>query len=248
MKNKSSYLAIILAAGKGTRLDSKVPKPLHKVNNLPIIDYLINAFSFFSNIKILTVVGHQKDKLIEHIGDRSFYVVQQDQNGTGGAVKASLDFIKKYQNVFVFVGDSPFVHKNYIEKMMLSHQETDADCSFLYSEYPFDLPYARLFFDKNKNLEKLIEFCDLNNKNKDISSFFTSHYLFKSQFLLNQIDNLELNSVTGECNLTEIINICIENKNVINPILIKEFWNLMGINTLDDIKRINLYKNYDKKN
>ena len=248
MENNSSYLAIILAAGKGTRLDTNIPKPLYKINNLPIIDHLINTFSFFSNIDVLTVVGHQKDKLTEHIGDRSFYVVQQDQNGTGGAVKASLDFIKKHQNVFVFVGDSPFVHKDYIEKMMLSHKETDADCSFLYSEFPFDLPYARLFFNKNKKLEKLIEFCDLNNKDKDVVSFFTSHYLFKSQFLLNQINNLGLNSATGECNLTEIINICIENKNMINPILIKEFWNLMGINTLDDIKRINSYKNYDKKN
>ena len=248
MKNKSSYLAIILAAGKGTRLDIDIPKPLYKINNIPIIDHLIGTFSFFSNVDILTVVGYKKNKLIGHIQGRSFYVVQEVQNGTGGAVKASLDFINRYQNIFVFVGDAPFIHKSYIEKIMLSHIGTDADCSFLYSKFPFNLPYARLFFDKNKNLEKLIEFCDLDNKDKNISTFFTSHYLFKSQFLLNQIDNLGLNSPTGECNLTEIINICIENNNIINPILIKEFWNLMGINTLDDIGKIKLYKDYDKKN
>ena len=248
MKNKSSYLAIILAAGNGTRLDSKVPKPLYKVNSLPIIDHLISAFSFFSNIDILTVVGYQKDKLINHIQNRSFYVVQEVQDGTGGAVKTSLDFIKKYQNVFVFVGDSPFVHKDYIEKMMLSHQETDADCSFLYSDFPFKLPYARLFFDNNGNLEKLIESCDLSNKDKDVRCFFTSQYLFKTKFLLNKVKSLDLNKKTGECNLTEIINICIKDKNKINPILIKEFWNLIGINTLNDIKKINSYKNYDKKN
>ena len=77
---------------------------------------------------------------------------------------------------------------------------------------------------------------------KDVDSFFTSHYLFKSKFLLSEIENLGLNSVTGECNLTEIINVCIKNKNIINPILIKEFWNLMGINTLDDIDQIKKYK------
>ena len=248
MKNKSSYLAIILAAGKGTRLDAEVPKPLYKVNNLPIIDHLISTFSFFSNIEILTVVGYKKDKLIKHIQNRSFYVVQEVQNGTGGAVKVSLDFIKKYQNVFVCVGDSPFVHKDYIEKMMLSHQEIDADCSFLYSKFPFNLPYARLFFNKNGNLEKLTESCDLNKEDEDVRYFFTSQYLFKTKFLLKKIKNLGLNNKTGECNLTEIINICIKDKNRINPVLIKEFWNLMGINTLDDIDKINSYKNYDKKN
>ena len=242
MKNNSSYLAIILAAGKGTRLDASVPKPLYKVNNLPIIDHLINTFSFFSTIDILTVVGHQKDKLIEHIGDRSFYVVQQDQNGTGGAVKVCRDFIVRYKHIFIFMGDSPFVGKNNIKKMMTSHNNINADCSFLYSNFPFDLPYARLFFDKDGNLERLTEFCDLKNKDKNISTFFTSHYLFKSKLLLNEIENLGLNSATDECNLTEIINVCIKNKNIINPILVKEFWNLMGINTLDDIDQIKKYK------
>ena len=242
MKNNSSYLAIILAAGKGTRLDASVLKPLYKVNNLPIIDHLINTFSFFSNIDILTVVGHQKNKLIEHIGDRSFYVVQEDQNGTGSAVKVCRDFIGRYKHIFIFMGDAPFVDKNNIKQMMLSHISVNADCSFLYSNFPFNLPYARLFFDKDKNLERLTEFCDLNNKDKDVDSFFTSHYLFKSKFLLSEIENLGLNSVTGECNLTEIINVCIKNKNIINPILIKEFWNLMGINTLDDIDQIKKYK------
>ena len=248
MKNNSSYLAIILAAGKGTRLGVDTPKPLYKINNIPIIDYLINTFTFFSNIDILTVVGHQKNEIIKHIQGRSFHVVQEVQDGTGGAVKVCLDFIDRYENIFIFMGDAPFVGKNNVKQMILSHMSVNADCSFLYSNFPFNLPYARLFFDKDKNLERLTEFCDLNKRDKDVDSFFTSHYLCKSKFLLNEIENLGLNSVTGECNLTEIINICIDNNNIINPILIKEFWNLMGINTLDDIKRINSYKNYDKKN
>jgi len=242
MKNNSSYLAIILAAGKGTRLGVNIPKPLYKINNIPIVDYLINTFTFFPNIDILTVVGHQKNEIIKHIEGRSFYVVQEVQNGTGAAVKVCLEFIDRYENIFIFMGDAPFIGKNNVKQMILSHIRVHADCSFLYSNFPFNLPYARLFFDKDKNLERLTEFCDLNNKDKDVDSFFTSHYLFKSKFLLSEIENLGLNSVTGECNLTEIINVCIKNKNIINPILIKEFWNLMGINTLDDIDQIKKYK------
>ena len=197
MKNKSSYLAIILAAGKGTRLDVSVPKPLYKVNNLPIIDHLINTFSFFSNIDILTVVGHQKNEIIKHIQGRSFHVVQEVQDGTGGAVKVCLDSISRYENIFIFMGDAPFIGKNNVKQMILSHMSANADCSFLYSNFPFDLPYARLFFDKDKNLERLTEFCDLNKRDKDVDSFFTSHYLCKSKFLLNKVKSLGLNKKTG---------------------------------------------------
>ena len=139
MENSSSYLAIILAAGKGTRLDTNIPKPLYKINNLPIIDHLINTFSFFSNIDVLTVVGHQKNKLIEHIQSKSFHVVQDLQNGTGEAVKVCLDFIVRYEHIFIFMGDAPFIGKNNVKQMMSSHMSVNADCSFLYSTFPFDL-------------------------------------------------------------------------------------------------------------
>ena len=241
MVDNSRYLVIILAAGKGTRLSADIPKPLYEVNGTPIIDHLFNSFSRIPNLDLLTVVGHQKNKVINHIKDRSSYVVQHKQNGTGSAVLECIDYIKKYKNFFVFVGDTPFINSNNISTMMSSHINSKSDCTFLYSVFPFDLPYARLIFNDNELIE-LVESVHLLDKQKHLNNLFTSQYLFNSQLFLRHITHLRKDPKTNEYNLTDIINIYISNRYKINPILIEEFWTLMGVNTIDDIAMLNSYK------
>ena len=246
MKKEPRYLAIILAAGKGSRLSSFTPKPLYKINGLPIIDHLFNSISSVPGIDILTVVGYKKNKIISHIKNRSSYVVQEPQKGTGDAVLRCADYIKKYQNSFIFVGDTPFILSKDIVRMMSSHINSDADCSFLYSKFPFLLPYGRLLFNKKNHLIKLIESEHLIDDERVIKKLFTSQYLLKSKLLIENIKRIEADSKTGEYNLTDIINIYIEEGYKINPILIDKFWRLMGINTPEDIKILESYHRDDK--
>ena len=105
MNLKSNFLAIILAAGKGSRLNSSLPKPLYKINGVAIIDYLIDSISQIKGIDILTVVGYKREKMIRHIYNRSMHVVQKNPRGTGHALMKCLDYIRRYDNVFVFIGD-----------------------------------------------------------------------------------------------------------------------------------------------
>jgi bifunctional N-acetylglucosamine-1-phosphate-uridyltransferase/glucosamine-1-phosphate-acetyltransferase GlmU-like protein len=244
MKNKARYLAIILAAGKGSRLSTNIPKPLYEIDGLPIIDHIIKSISAIPDTDILTVVGHEKNKVINHIKDKSSYVIQKTQNGTGDAVLRCVDYIKEYEDILVFVGDTPFIDSRVILSMILKHKLHNADCTFLYSQFPFDLPYARLFFDRKNKLIKLVESKYLNKEQKKIRNLFTSQYLFKSKLLLGSIDEIYPDIKTKEYNFTDIINIYIEKKYKINPVLVHEFWSLMGINTLDDIK---LLKSYNKR-
>ena len=247
MKKKSRYLAIILAAGKGGRLKVDTPKPLYKFNKVSIIDHLINSISIFPNIDILTVVGYQKDKVIKHIKNRSSYVVQEEQKGTGDAVIKCIDNIKQYRNTFIFVGDTPFIGKREIERMIYRHEDFNADCTFLYSKFPFELPYGRLLFNQKNKLIKLVESSQLTKKEKNIRELFTSQYLFKSNLLLDTIAMLEKDKQTGEYNLTDIINIYIKQEYVLNPIIVQDYWKLMGINTLDDIEFLKTYTINEKE-
>ena len=102
------------------------------------------------------------------------------------------------------------------------------------------MPYARLIKTKSGDLTRCIEYSNASDKEKMITSFFTSHYLFKSKKLLDYIFKIEKNNM-GEYYLTDIINIFIEEGLIINPLFVKQFWRLMGINTQSDIKKIRKY-------
>ena len=241
MKNNSKYLAIILAAGHGSRLDKNIPKPLYIFNNRPIIDHLIDKLNKIPNIDILTVVGYKKNLVTKHIKNRSKYIEQKVINGTAGAVKDCLDIISLYNNTFVFVGDSPLVKIQDIENMIKSHTRQTADCTFLYSKFPIKLPYARLYFDRLGKVEKIVEHSDISESSKQSQYLFTSQYLFSSKSLVKQLPRITSNINTKEYNLTEIINLYIQDNKILNPIFVKDFWTLMGINTSEDIETINNY-------
>ena len=130
MRKKSKYLAIILAAGKGTRLNSNIPKPLYKYRGIEIIDYILQAISSFDDIDILTVVGNQKGHILQHIEGRSAFTIQKDQIGTANAVSCCIDSISNYENSFIFVGDTPLVSKKHLQLMIESHEDTNSDCTF----------------------------------------------------------------------------------------------------------------------
>lgn len=233
-------LVLILAAGKGSRLKANCPKPLYPIDNKPIIMHIIDEFKQLNNIDICIVVGYQKEKIISLMGDDYLYAIQNNQLGTADAVRTASSIIEKYENTFVFVGDAPFIDFKIVNDLYMSHLSLSADCSFLYSDFPFDLPYARLVQSSSGDLMKCIEYANANEREKRISSLFTSHYIFKSKKLLKFLPDIQENS-NGEYYLTDIINIFLKKSLTLNPLFIKEFWKLMGINTQSDITQIKKY-------
>ena len=124
--------------------------------------------------------------------------------------------------------------------MINTHNNGKYDCTFLYSRFPFELPYGRLIFNDDK-LSYLVESNNATEDEIKSKDLFTSHYLVKSIHLLNHIDQIKPDKKTEEYNLSDIINIFIENNLNIKPIFVKEFWRLMGVNTKEDVKRISEY-------
>ena len=238
MGNNSKYLGIILAAGKGNRLDFSGPKPLFNVFGRPMIDYLINSFLKIGMIDLLTVVGHQKERVINHIEGRSSYITQNKQLGTGHAAAQCIDYIKKYKNTFIVVGDAPFISTKHLMNMINKHSKEKADCTFLYSKFPIRLPYGRLLFDDDGRLKELVEDHQADLTTKKQKNYFTSQYLFKSRILIKLLNRIKPDPTTGEYNLTDSINLLIKDKGKLSPIFIKNYWELIGINSLNDLSLI----------
>ena len=233
-----NYLAIILAAGRGSRLDYNGPKALFEINNVPLIQYLYNSVNNVGSIDLLTVVGYKKNALIKYIQNKSLYVVQNEQLGTAHAVNQCIEYIKKYKYTFIFVGDAPFISESYISNMIKHHEEQNSDCTFLYSKFPINLPYGRLIFNNENRLLRLVEFHHANNQEIEIDSYFTSQYLFNSSTLLEVLKKINPDIKTGEFNLTDSLNLLINQGSIVSPFFIKNYKNLIGINSIEDFNYV----------
>jgi len=240
--NQSNSLAIILAAGKGTRMNQKVPKPLVKVYQKPIISWIIDSFKI-NNIDIAVIINPKQESFFEEYNNEAKFFYQKNQRGTGHAVMQASNIIKHYKYVYVFVGDSPFVGQEIIASMYHEHISTNSDVTILSSIFKDKkLPYARIIRDNKKNIKKIIEEIDANNEELKINELFCSHYLFKSKILSNYLLRLKTNSKTKEIYFTDILNeMIIDNKNI-NSIIISDWKKLVGLNTTEDLEWVESQK------
>lgn len=107
--------AIVLAAGKGTRLQSEkanLPKVMRLANNRPLIDYCLDSINFIETKDTHIVVGYMKDKIMEHLGSKYNFAVQEQQLGTGHAVMSTYSQLEEYQgDILVIYGDMPLIKK-----------------------------------------------------------------------------------------------------------------------------------------
>src|SRR6478736_2522751 len=151
-------IALILAAGKGTRMRSVLPKPLVPFNGQPIVSHIIDSFMEAGTRDIFLIVGHEAELVKHVIGTKVRYIDQPEQKGTAHAVMQAKEVIDwKNKNVFVFVGDSPLISADTISWLEEHHKLTQASCTFLTANFPIDLPYARVIRNKDGVLAGCIE-------------------------------------------------------------------------------------------
>ena len=231
------YCAVILAAGDGSRLKSSIPKPLVKIDNKSIIQHIVDTFSRWNNIDIIIIVK-KNSPIINSISQKCKFIIQDVPNGTGHAIKCAIDTIRKYDQTFISVGDSPLVSFESLKKMNQVHIDNNIDCSFLTSKFPKKFPYALIIRDKNHKIIRCVEPRDSNDIEKKIDEKLSSHYLIKSKTIIDYIDYIKPNIVTKEEYLTDIINILIGNKKRIYGHKVFNYIELVGVNTPQDLKEV----------
>ena len=234
--NQNSSLVIILAAGKGTRMAQAIPKPLVPVFKKPIISWIIDSFKN-NNIDISLVINPIHQTFFNNYKHSVNFIYQKEQKGTGHAVIQASEIIKKYNQVYVFVGDSPFVESNIISKMFNQHISNNSDVTILSSNFKNKkFPYARIVRDNNKSIVKIVEEIDASNKELQINELFCSHYLFKSKILSDYLIRLKENPKNGEIYLTDILNDLILDKKNLGSLIVEDWRRLVGLNSKKDIE------------
>lgn len=203
-----SVSAIILAAGKGTRMQSKYHKGTHKVCGKEMINIIIDKLRKINVYNINLIVGEYKESLIDVIKDKSVtYSFQNQQLGTGHAVSCARDFLKdKKGSVLVFACDTPLLKQENIENLIKLHEKENNSVTFVTSILDDALSYGRIIRENNKVIG-IREAKDCTVEELSIKEINTSIYCFEIQSLLEGLDKIRNNNTQNEFYLTDIIEI-----------------------------------------
>ncbi len=127
--------ALILAAGKGTRMKSDLPKVIHKVNGIPMVKKILNELEKLETEEDILILGHKKEEVLKELGDVK-YVVQEEQLGTGHAIMQAYELLKDYDgDVMILCGDTPLLRYETLKEMYEAHKKSGVATTILTSIY-----------------------------------------------------------------------------------------------------------------
>ena len=230
---------IILAAGKGTRMQSELPKVLHTINDKPMIKHVLNVAKNLNPENIIIVVGYKKEMIIESLkGNDVIFVEQRNQNGTADAIKECIPTLENFQgDVLILSGDVPLIKKKTLESFINLHNSKKSLASLISSELIDPTGYGRIIKNNNNQLIKIIEHKDATDKQKEINEINSGIYIFNSKILNEKINLINNDNKQKEYYLTDIFNYIDESNTSIYKI--KNHYEISGINNIEQLENLN---------
>ena len=227
-----SLTAIILAAGKSTRMKSSLPKPLHEVCGRPMLAYILDAAFEAGADKAVLVVGHGKEQVVDAFAkndDRVDWVEQKQQLGTGHAVMTAVPKLPESGDVIVLAGDLPLIRGESLKELLKQHRETGAAVSMATAEVPDPFGYGRVIRDGNGEFVKIVEQADASPEEAAVREVFPSITLGTVAGLKAALDQLGNDNAQGEYYFTDVFELtkqaggkvtavsCIEADDIVAP-------------------------------
>ncbi len=202
-------IGIILAAGQGTRMNSNMPKVLHKICGKTLIDHVLDNCQKASVEKKYVIVGHKHEDLRKTLGEKVGFVLQEEQLGTGHAMMQAKKIIEKNEknNIIVLMGDAPLITAETIKNIIKEHNSNENNVTVLTATTKEPHGYGRIVKDEEGNLLKIVEQKDANDDEIQINEINSGVYCFNGDNLLNALQELKNDNAQGEYYLTDVIEI-----------------------------------------
>lgn len=229
---------VILAAGKSTRMKSRLPKTLHEVAGKPILSYVLDQALSLDPAEIFCVVGHQSDKIREKYKDfpRLSFVEQTEQLGTAHALQQTQPFLKDFQGALcVLCGDVPLLRVQTLETFYADFISSGSIASVLTAHYQDPTGYGRIIRDAEGNLRQIVEEKDCLPELREIRECNTGTYLFRAQALFETLEAIKADNVQKEYYLTDIIQAFFLKEQSVGSTLVAEAQEVVGVNTRRDL-------------
>ncbi|NLY89722.1 MAG: bifunctional UDP-N-acetylglucosamine diphosphorylase/glucosamine-1-phosphate N-acetyltransferase GlmU [Firmicutes bacterium] len=202
----SNLKVVILAAGKGKRMKSKLPKVLHPVCGVPMVQYVVDAAREVSPEKPLVVVGYKGEEVTGALGEQAEYFWQTEQLGTGHAVKIVCSGLGAFHgDLLVLYGDTPLVTAATLRELVARHQQEGAAVTLLSTEVEDPGGYGRVLRDSDQRVIGIVEDGQASSEEKAIKEVNTGIYCFRFSDLSEVLPELRAENVQGEYYLTDVV-------------------------------------------
>ncbi|MEC7449069.1 MAG: NTP transferase domain-containing protein [Planctomycetota bacterium] len=236
-------IAVVLAAGKGTRMKSDLPKVLCEANGRPLIDWVLDALEAAGVQQFLVVVGYEADRVKKALQDRDGvkFVLQDQQLGTGHAVKVCEDHLEGHDGpVLIVAGDSPMIQPESIRSLLDGFETEALDCLLgtLLKDNPQGL--GRIVRDKAGRFEEIVEEKDATDEQRAIQEVNMSTYLFRPEHLLWALGQLKNNNRQGEFYLTDCPAILLGAGRKIDALPVLKPCEALSVNTVDELAEVEI--------
>ena len=240
---KAQPIAVVLAAGKGTRMKSDLPKVLCEANGRPLIDWVLDALEAAGVQQFLVVVGYEADRVKKALQDRDGvkFVLQDQQLGTGHAVKVCEDHLQGHDGpVLIVAGDSPMIQPESIRTLLDGFETEALDCLLGTLLKDNRQGLGRIVRDKAGRFEGIVEEKDATDEQRAINEVNMSTYLFRPEHLLWALGQLKNNNRQGEFYLTDCPAILLGAGRKIDALPVLKPCEALSVNTVDELAEVEI--------
>lgn len=228
---ENDIIAIVMAAGKGTRMKSKNSKLVQKIYGKEIVKRAVENAQKAGVRDIVAVVGYKKEEVMKVLGDNIKYAYQDEMLGTGHAVMQAKEYLKgKKGKVLVLNGDVPLIRPETLNKLIEKSIENKEYATLLTAIYDDPTGYGRIVRDEGGNIEGIVEEKDTTEEQKKITEINAGIYCFDIEALLDALEKITPNNKQGEYYITDVIQIMNDSGLKTGAVLVEDNTEILGIN------------------
>lgn len=223
--------AIVLAAGKGTRMKSKKYKVLHEVAGKSMIEHVVDNVRQSGVEQLVTIVGHGAESVKATLGNDSLYSFQEEQLGTAHAVKMASEHLEDKQGTTLVVcGDTPLITQQTLEALITHHETNQAQATVLSATASNPFGYGRIVRDANNHLVKIVEQKDATIEEQQINEISSGIFAFDNQTLFDKLAKVKNDNAQGEYYLPDVLSLILDDQGVVEVHHTNDFDEIMGVN------------------
>tara|TARA_B100001750_G_C15502246_1_gene597992 strand:+ start:377 stop:1120 length:744 start_codon:yes stop_codon:yes gene_type:complete len=237
---ESNLAVVIMAAGKGTRMESDLPKVLHKLSNKTLLNHVIDTSLELNPKKIIVIIGHEAQMVKNSVEAKNIlFSLQEEQKGTGHAIMQTSQHLKDFDgDTLILSGDVPLIKKTTLTSLIDNQRNNQYDACMLTAEIDDPTGYGRVIRNKNNNLEKVSEHKDCNPEQLLINEINSGIYIFNNKLLFQLLPQLQNNNAQSEYYLPDVLTMIVNSNGNIGLEKSNNFIEIQGVNTVEQLLNI----------